>query len=650
MTRSLGPPTPGRGDAAGSHPARAAAAVLIAVLATLTGWYCLQRERFNLGSESDFLGRFVPEAQRLLSGGPLLVDIHLPGYAVALAGVERLVGDWLASGLLLSWLPSVVVLLCCWRLFDRIGGGWAGLGAVGLLATSTVFLGFSAQASSDMLFLAAFFGCLLAVVRAMESSRWTDWALGGLLAGLTFMLRTNGIVLLVLALAPWLVPASHGVRLKFGLMFAAGAMLPIAAWALLAQQTGSPMFPTETHSNLALTYYGDRGTAPHDQRMRLGEAFDSTLDVLLHDPIYVARIYLVDLLKLPARIVLHAGWPPLALLSALCLLYLAPWLRSRAGIVVLVIALLSTLLMNMKQFESRYYLYLTPLLGAALGVVLQRWQASAALGRRVSWLLAGLVVAIVAGMVPAALAARAMAEPPEESREIAAVVAVVEKNVPRGRPIVARKNLVTFYADRPLIWFPEAVTLDELCKALRRDLAPLYGAETIRFFQNRGCKAGSYPPLHEAFGIPALADDGLILADEDEIYFDGGSGDTLVGMRNIDFRSLLSQARWEHFAVPADDLDSLLSQQAITPQNLTSLTNRYTPAGLREGIEAITELPVMPQTVQQILILRAHSTTSARDILRIVERDPSLAAQVVYWARSPLHGHPVPGSSALTRR
>jgi hypothetical protein len=246
-------------------------------------------------------------------------------------------------------------------------------------------------------------------------------------------------------------------------------MLPIAAWALLAQQTGSPMFPTETHSNLALTYYGDRGTAPHDQRMRLGETFDSTLDVLLHDPIYVARIYLVDLLKLPARIVLHAGWPPLALLSALCLLYLAPWLRSRAGIVVLVIALLSTLLMNMKQFESRYYLYLTPLLGAALGVVLQRWQASAALGRRVSWLLAGLVVAIVAGMVPAALAARAMAEPPEESREIAAVVAVVEKNVPRGRPIVARKNLVTFYADRPLIWFPEAVTLDELCEALRRD-------------------------------------------------------------------------------------------------------------------------------------------------------------------------------------
>ena len=180
-----------------------------------------------------------------------------------------------------------------------------------------------------------------------------------------------------------------------------------------------------------------------------------------------------------------------------------------------------------------------------------------------------------------------------------------------------------------------------LCHVLQRDLAPLYGAETIRFFQSRGCKAGSYPPLPEAFGIAALADDSLILANEDEIYFDGGSGDALIGMRNLDFRSLLGQARWEHFAVPVDDLDSLLSQQAITPQNLTSLTNRYTPAGLKEGIEAITELPVMPQTVQRLLMLRAHPTTNTQDILHIVEQDPSLAAQVVYWARSPLHGHPV---------
>jgi len=187
-----------------------------------------------------------------------------------------------------------------------------------------------------------------------------------------------------------------------------------------------------------------------------------------------------------------------------------------------------------------------------------------------------------------------------------------------------------------------------LCQALQRDLDPLYGIETHRFFEQYGCKTGCHPPLPGAFAISALADASLVADEDAEVYFDGGNGDVLVSMRAADFRQVLATARWGHFAVSTEDLDALLSQQAATPQNLVSLTQRYTPAQLREGIEAITELPVMPQTVQQILILRAHSTTSARDILRIVERDPSLAAQVVYWARSPLHGHPVVVDSLQT--
>lgn len=178
-----------------------------------------------------------------------------------------------------------------------------------------------------------------------------------------------------------------------------------------------------------------------------------------------------------------------------------------------------------------------------------------------------------------------------------------------------------------------------LCRALQRDLEPLHGAQTASFFQNQGCKAGSYPPLPQAFGVSALVDDSLLVADEDEIYFDGGSGDTLIGMRGVDFHSLLDEARWEHFAIPISDLDSLLNQQAITPKNLASISSRYTPMGLQEGIESITELPIMSQTTRQILLLRTYETISTRDILSIVSHDPSLAAQVMYWAHSPLYSH-----------
>jgi HD-like signal output (HDOD) protein/prolyl-tRNA editing enzyme YbaK/EbsC (Cys-tRNA(Pro) deacylase) len=178
-----------------------------------------------------------------------------------------------------------------------------------------------------------------------------------------------------------------------------------------------------------------------------------------------------------------------------------------------------------------------------------------------------------------------------------------------------------------------------LCQLSRRDLEPLYGAETATFFQNQGCKAGSYPPLPEAFGLSALVDENLVADGDREVFFDGGTGDTLVGMRGADFGQLLARARWERFAVSTEHLDTLMSQQALTPQHLISITHRYTPAQLREGIEAITQLPMMPRTAQQILMLRDNPGVDVPAIVRIVEGDPSLAAQVVYWARSPLHGN-----------
>ena len=191
-----------------------------------------------------------------------------------------------------------------------------------------------------------------------------------------------------------------------------------------------------------------------------------------------------------------------------------------------------------------------------------------------------------------------------------------------------------------------------LCRLLRRDLEPLYGAEPAHFFQSHGCAAGTYPPLPEAFGVPALVDKSLDGNNGGGIHFDSGSGDLLICMRGADFRALLAQSRWEQFAVPLDHLDAVMSQSALTPDYLVSFTNRYTPTRLRQSIETITELPVMPQTAQNIVALRANPDATVVDILRIVEQDPSLAAQVVYWARSPLHGHPGPVDSletAITR-
>ena len=175
-----------------------------------------------------------------------------------------------------------------------------------------------------------------------------------------------------------------------------------------------------------------------------------------------------------------------------------------------------------------------------------------------------------------------------------------------------------------------------LCQVRESDLEPLHGIETSRFFLGRGCKGNAHPPLPAAFGLPAIVDTSL--SDDGDIYFESGSGDCFVRMRGDDYGRLLARARWGRFAVQADDLDFLTNQQTLTPQNLAGLANRYTPVQTRAGIESITELPALPQAVQEILALRADPDLSAREIVRLAEQDASRAALVVYWARAPLHG------------
>ena len=174
-----------------------------------------------------------------------------------------------------------------------------------------------------------------------------------------------------------------------------------------------------------------------------------------------------------------------------------------------------------------------------------------------------------------------------------------------------------------------------LCQLRESELEPLHSPEALHFFQAHGCKGSSRPPLPAIFNISALVDTSL--ADQGEIYFESGSGDSLINIRGDDFTKLLAQARWEQFAIPLENLDFPIHHQLL-PQHLANLANRYTPTQSRASLESITELPAISQTVQEILALQANPQPPVQDIIRIVERDASRASLIMYWARVPLHG------------
>src|SRR4030043_1605525 len=78
--------------------------------AGIIAFFSINRHYFTYGTETDYLGGFIKEAQRILDGRPLLLKFHPPFYSATLAFLQSLFHDWFLTGLLLSWISSVIVL------------------------------------------------------------------------------------------------------------------------------------------------------------------------------------------------------------------------------------------------------------------------------------------------------------------------------------------------------------------------------------------------------------------------------------------------------------------------------------------------------------------------------------------------------------
>jgi HD-like signal output (HDOD) protein/prolyl-tRNA editing enzyme YbaK/EbsC (Cys-tRNA(Pro) deacylase) len=177
--------------------------------------------------------------------------------------------------------------------------------------------------------------------------------------------------------------------------------------------------------------------------------------------------------------------------------------------------------------------------------------------------------------------------------------------------------LVVFPADR-------RVDLKHLNRQLQRDLKVLPPQELLKILQSRDPIA--MPPLSELYGFPAIIDTSL---DElDEVFFFDGSRDHLLAVSGDDFSQLQANAwhgsrfttAYQEQRQPAED-NSATSSQAM----LDKLAN-------------LDELPPMPEMAQKLLRLRNDPGAGAKQLAEVVEQDPSLTAQLIRYAESPLYG------------
>ena len=199
---------------------------------------------------------------------------------------------------------------------------------------------------------------------------------------------------------------------------------------------------------------------------------------------------------------------------------------------------------------------------------------------------------------------------------------------------VIRAQTVKDWRGALLAVFPSdhQVDLEALNMQLQRDFAIAPSPAALAAFQD--CAADALPPLPAVYGLKTIIDSSL--NGVDPIYFQAGNRTALIRVSARGF-NLLQQNAWhgEHIA-----------QRAATPEGtpapeVVASVAAARPAQLviKARIQRLTELPPMPEMAQRILQLRANPYGSVHDLARIVELDPSLAAQVIRYASSPLFGY-----------
>ncbi len=181
------------------------------------------------------------------------------------------------------------------------------------------------------------------------------------------------------------------------------------------------------------------------------------------------------------------------------------------------------------------------------------------------------------------------------------------------------------------------LSLNTLNRQLHRRLEPADAADYRSVFSD--CAPGLLPALGEAYGFETIIDDSLL--DQNHVYLASGNAGELIRLSGADFQLLHSNAWYGNTFSTISEGPMHKRPASDTPQPAAPHDSGITPiADMRRRIERINELPAMPSLAQKIIQLNANPYAHAEDLAKLVERDPSLSAQIVRYAQSPFYGYP----------
>jgi tetratricopeptide (TPR) repeat protein len=252
------------------------------------------------GVETDAFAGYLPDTARLLEGSFTTLDgFKGPGFHIGLAIVGMVVGDLFMAAKLLALGSAAVVLSLVFRMVRQHADSVTAWIVYGLIATNAQFVLYTIQIGTDMYFLALAITTAYLLLKRRGTTRVAKSrfaALAGVLAGLAYLTRYNGLFLLVSGvviylLADWkeipkvdeesdTIPETWRTRFTRTAAFTGAAVLVLLPWSLFTYIKGRGFLYNANYKNIAYEMYG-RGVVPWDQFWEyLAPAFSGFGDVL----------------------------------------------------------------------------------------------------------------------------------------------------------------------------------------------------------------------------------------------------------------------------------------------------------------------------------------------------------------------------------
>jgi len=203
--------------------------------------------------------------------------------------------------------------------------------------------------------------------------------------------------------------------------------------------------------------------------------------------------------------------------------------------------------------------------------------------------------------------------------------AILAKIPPRSLyyPVVMRDAFGLMMAVIPA---SHKLDFEGLSELLNRKVSPAYQTQLSSVFAD--CQPGHIPPVGIAYGLRTVID--AALTTPDEVYIVAGDHSRLIKMSRKYFMMLQTNA------LLASDFAQLVEGVNETGEEAANLSwSSDLRAKIRQRVEQATELPPMPEMATRVFELRADPRAEIADLAKLIEQDPSLAAQVIRYANSP---------------